>query len=307
MGNNKCFTWLGDMVARQVEELNGELTIGIKEYIGGTSLENCQGVRLAAYINGVEKPAKLFTWSLDGSFDNLNVEGINNNIVTFSSSSDEKSFKVKCNFGDNNTSAFFDSAIEFCEYLQNESGAPYIDTEHIIQLDEVVSTQFQILEYAQYRGSFSDYVSESNVVTRIIPSSQTQFIVYFCNITSSGSTTINLAWNSVVSVELSNKKAVVNGTTYTLQAPTRAGDRTMFIMRSSVASETLAPLKQWAFKITKASGDVVADFVPCRLKTNTTRKSSATQTANQGEYGMYNKVDGLFYGNAKTSGIIKGY
>ena len=77
-------------------EVHGNLTIEIVEFINGTSLQDCEGVKFAAYLDGNEYSYKAFTWELDTEKDIINIASQQDNIIMFTENNEDTICTIKC-------------------------------------------------------------------------------------------------------------------------------------------------------------------------------------------------------------------
>lgn len=77
-------------------EVHGNLTIEIVEFINGTSLQDCEGIKFAAYLDGKEYHPKTFTWELDTERDNINIASQQDNIIMFTENNEDTVCTIKC-------------------------------------------------------------------------------------------------------------------------------------------------------------------------------------------------------------------
>jgi hypothetical protein len=114
------------------------------------------------------------------------------------------------------------------------------------------------------------------------------------NTTASGGTiSVGLKKNVINTLVINKDESIVNGVTYpqSSKAKGTANNYNLMLFTQRADGTDCVTMQLYSFSIT--DGDtIVRDYIPC-------------QTA-EGEVGLWDKVDGIFYGNAGTGEFIPG-
>ncbi len=188
------------------------------------------------------------------------------------------------------------------EYMQLEyiesSGTQYIDTGIVGSETDKVESTFLIKKWTRYGAIWTDYISETADVTRLILTEKNNGLAYVnSNSIAKSPITVDLAMNQwhIATVYHSGNTfgATVDGTTYSNGAtPGSANTGSIYLFNSPSNLECPLIGKMSCWKAYSGS-DLVSDLIPCiRLS--------------DGAVGMYDRVSGDFLGNLGTGSFIPG-
>lgn len=173
------FSKLANICKYWYTEVHGKLTIKIVEFINGTSLQDCEGVKFAAYLDGNEYSYKAFTWELDTEKDIINIASQQDNIVMFTENNEDTICTIKCS----------KATGEFVTYLvaphyiwQREAATKYnIPLENLIRASE----EWEDIKYSFDKNStVTPWIFGNNSAwfdtEYILPNSTNMYLDLYC-------------------------------------------------------------------------------------------------------------------------------
>lgn len=160
-------------------ELHGKLTIKIVEFINGTSLQDCEGVKFAAYLDGKEYYYKAFTWELDTEKDIINIASQQDNIIMFTENNEDTICTIKCSKA---TGEFVTYQINPNYIWQREAATKYnIPLENLMRASE----EWEDIKYSFDKNStVTSWIFGNNSAwfdtEYILPNSTNMYLDLYC-------------------------------------------------------------------------------------------------------------------------------
>ena len=192
----------------------------------------------------------------------------------------------------NAASTSYTQGYQQLEYIES-SGTQYIDTGVAGGVDTLeIGSQFSFSSFVAYAGIFGNWIDDNHTSIRLILGNTDNGMGYAGFETKSTGTISNLTKQTIHNVVLRRSNVTIDETSTTLPAPetpTNTGNIALFNRSVTNPHEVRnIGLKVYSFYI-KNNGVLVRDFVPVIQQST-------------GKYGMYDKVNGVFYPNAAASG-----